>query len=105
MKRRTLLAWSTPVVTAVLLPAHAQTTSDEVGVGVPRSVLVPTTLPPSTTLPPPPSTTLPPDGPCKDGKVLICHKEKDNQHLDLCVAKPAVPAHIKNHGDYLGSCK
>jgi len=109
MRRRGFMAWATPVIVAVTLPVHAQTT-DDVGVGVPRTASVPTTLPPATTLPPS-TTTLRPEEPglCDDKphKLEICHHpaKPGTDPFEICVAKPAVPAHIKNHGDYPGRCK
>ena len=105
MKRRDLLKWSTPVVIAVVIPAHALTSEISV-TSVPP--IDPPTLPPVDEPPvdePPVDEPPVDDGPCKDGKVLICHHEKDNQFNDLCVAEPAVSAHVKNHNDYLGACK
>jgi hypothetical protein len=46
----------------------------------------------------------------KDGSVKIvakakvCHHSKSDAHA-IIIACPAVKAHVKNHGDYLGSCK
>ncbi|HEX3694067.1 MAG TPA: hypothetical protein VH374_01660 [Polyangia bacterium] len=40
-------------------------------------------------------------------KTTICHippGNPANEHT-LCVGNPAVPAHIRNHGDYVGPCK
>ena len=39
-------------------------------------------------------------------KVCICHippGSPDNLHT-ICISESAVPAHIRNHGDYLGEC-
>lgn len=37
-----------------------------------------------------------------NNKVKICHKTGNGYH-ELCIAAPAVPAHLA-HGDYLGAC-
>jgi hypothetical protein len=40
-------------------------------------------------------------------KVCICHippGNPDNAHT-ICIGEPAVAAHIRNHGDYLGECQ
>jgi hypothetical protein len=40
-------------------------------------------------------------------KTTICHippGNPANAHT-LCIGNPAVPAHLHNHGDYLGACK
>ena len=36
-------------------------------------------------------------------KVLICHNPSGNSNT-LCISPNAVPAHLNNHGDYLGPC-
>jgi hypothetical protein len=40
-------------------------------------------------------------------KTTICHippGNPANAHT-ICVGNPAVPAHLRNHGDYLGACQ
>jgi len=43
---------------------------------------------------------------CGNNKVLICHVPPGNpwNAHELCVAEPAVKAHMKNHDDTLGAC-
>ena len=110
MERRKILAWSMPVVTAVVLPAHGLT-SEVVGTGKPVTTQLPvTTKQPVTTKPPvttqPPSTTEAP-GLCDDKphKVELCHHPKGKPPHEICVAKPAAKVHYKLHNDYPGSCK
>jgi len=40
-------------------------------------------------------------------KTTICHSPPGNpaNAHTLCVGNPAVPAHLRNHGDYLGPCR
>ena len=114
-------AWLVPVVESVSLPAHAQTSpiiDPRGGNGDP---------------PPPPDDCLPgddcyvdpqcPDGDCppddppvepepsacsarelREGKVEVCHREPRKDPVEICVAQPAVPAHLRLHGDTLGKC-
>ena len=37
-------------------------------------------------------------------KAKVCHHSKHDAH-SIIIACPAVKAHVKNHGDYLGACK
>ena len=105
MKRRNVLMWTAPVVTAIMLPAHGQTTGGEITI-----TSVTTTAEPVTTKPPvttqPPSTTEAP-GMCDDKphKVELCHHPKGKPPHEICVAKPAAKVHYKLHNDYPGSCK
>ena len=47
------------------------------------------------------------DQACRDGKVEICHHpaQQGTEPFEICVAEPAVDAHIRNHGDFVGPCK
>ena len=96
ISRRELLKWIPPVVIAVSLPAHAETSPSK----------PPTGKPPTTDCIDcePPAGEPPVSGVCKAGKTLICHKEPHKQDISICVADPAVPAHIRLHGDTIGSC-
>ena len=127
MNRRDLLKtmplWITPVVTSVTLPAHAQTSpiiDPRGGNGDP---------PPDDCLPDEdcyvdprcPDGDCPPDDPpddppvepepsacsareLREGKVEVCHREPRKEPVEICVAQPAVPAHLRLHGDTLGKC-
>lgn len=58
-------------------------------------------------IPPPPPPGDDDDDDDGDNKVCICHippGNPDNAHT-ICIGAPAVDAHIRNHGDYLGECK
>ena len=102
MKKRdflkTLPLWITPVVTSISLPAHAQTSEVNTTGGDPRDggddpVIDPTCID---------CEPVPPEG-C-GRKVEVCHVQPDKQTIDICVAKPAVPAHVRLHGDTVGLC-
>ena len=105
MKRRELIAltglavpaiWTKPVVEFIVLPAHSRMSFDD---------------PPPDNDPPDDDSSddSPPDDPdngCKDGKVEICHHpaQQGTEPFEICVAEPAVDAHIRNHGDFVGKC-
>ena len=105
--RRRVLKWSAPVVTMVVLPAHATTSEipeeppcDDCG---PVVVNITTTPAPPTTEPPVTTTAEPKQ--CKDRKVQICHMQPKKRPVTICVDKHSVKKHVKLHKDYIGSCK
>ena len=117
IERREILKWTTPVVMAVVLPIHAQTTGPDVHEVPPEPPIEPPVPPIEPPIEPP---VPPPESECKEGKTLICHhpdkdgpgeliatpyNRKAREPFEICVGNAAVPAHIKNHGDYIGACK
>ena len=87
MNRRELLKWIPPVVIAVTLPAHAQTSpiAEQQDID---------------------ATPVDAD-PCKEGETLICHSPKINinrEYDELCVPDEAVRRHVILHHDTIGPC-
>ena len=93
MNRRELLKWIPPVVIAVTLPAHAQTSPIAEQQDIDAT---------------PFDDGVPPvDSVCDEGKTLICHHPHINinrENIDLCVADEAVGKHVILHHDTIGPC-
>lgn len=91
--RRKLAIWTIPTVLSITIPGHALT-----------SIAPAPSQNSETDEPPvgdPPETD---EGDCKGKKVAICHHPRNGNNQDICIGKPAVPAHLRLHGDTIGRC-